>query len=248
MRLLASELLKIRTAPRTVVGLVLAELVVVAIGTASTIDSATSTGAPPGVDVETPALRNLEPDLIGAVSSSLLFALILGVLVITWEYRHGTITQTFLVTPVRERVIGAKMLVAGLVGAGLVVPALLLMLVIAEIWVGDKIHFGGHELQLIARVFLAAAIVAVLGLEIGAGIRRQLGAILVAFAWAAFVEPALSIWDSIQPYLPLHAIFQGVAGNGEASVSFGRGLLTMAVYIAVLGALGLGLTRRRDIT
>jgi ABC-2 type transport system permease protein len=248
MRLLGSELLKIRTAPRTVIGLVLAELVVVAIGTASTIDSATSTGAPPGVEVETPALRNLESDLIGAVSSSLLFALILGVLVITWEYRHGTITQTFLVTPVRERVIGVKMLAAGLIGAILVIPALVLMLVIAEIWVGDKVHFGGHELQLMGRVFLGAAIVGVLGLEIGAGIGRQLGAVVVAFAWAAFVEPALSIWDTIQPYLPLHTIFEGVLGSGEGSLSFGRGLLTIAIYVAGLGAVALGLTRRRDIT
>jgi ABC-2 type transport system permease protein len=246
MRLLGSELLKIWTAPRTVIGLLLAELVVVAIGTASTIDSATSSGAPPGF--ESPAERNLERDLIGAASSSLLFALILGVLVITWEYRHGTITQTFLVTPVRERVFGTKLLAAGLVGAALVVPALILMLVIAEIWVGDKLHFGSHELELVGRVFLGAAIVGVLGLEIGAGIGRQLGAILLAFAWAVFVEPALSIWGSIQPYLPLHALFQGVLGNGEGSVSFGRGLLTIGAYLLALGTIAVVLTRRRDIT
>ena len=121
MRLFASELLKIRTAPRTVIGLLLAELAVVAVGTASTIDSATSSGAPPGF--ESPAERNLERDLIGAVSSSLLFALILGVLVITWEYRHGTITQTFLVTPVRERVVGIKMLAAAVVGRPKTTPS-----------------------------------------------------------------------------------------------------------------------------
>ena len=246
MRLFASELLKIRTAPRTVIGLLLAELAVVAVGTASTIDSATSSGAPPGF--ESPAERNLERDLIGAVSSSLLFALILGVLVITWEYRHGTITQTFLVTPVRERVVGIKMLAAAVVGAALVVPALILMLVIAEIWVGDKLQFGGHELALMGRVFLGAAIVGALGLEIGAGIGRQLGAILLAFAWAAFVEPALSIWGSIQPHLPLHALFQGVLGNGDASLSFGRGVLTIGIYLAALGTIAVVLTRRRDIT
>ena len=240
MRLLASELLKIRTAPRTVVGLLLAELAIVAIGTASTIDSSNNP-AP----FEKPLL---ERDLIGAVGSSLLFALILGVLMITWEYRHGTITQTLLVTPVRERVIAAKLIVGGLAGAALVVPALLLMLVIAEIWVGDRLHFGGHELQLIGRVFLGAAIVAVLGVEIGASTARQLGAIVVAFAWVVFAEPALSIWGSLDSYLPIHAI-DGVLGTGgEGSLSFGRGLLTIAVYIAALGALALGLTRRRDIT
>jgi hypothetical protein len=245
MRLFGSELLKIRTAPRTVIGLLVAELAIIAIGTASTIDSATSSGAPPGF--ESPAERNLERDLVGVVASSLLFALILGVLIITWEYRHGTITQTFLVTPIRERVLGAKVLAAGLVGAGLVVPALVLMFVITEIWVGDKVHFGGHELQLIGRTFLGAAIVAVLGLEIGASTARQLGAILVAFAWAAFAEPALSIWHTVRPYLPIHAI-DSVLGSSDGAESFGRGLATAAVYMAALGLLAVFLTRRRDIT
>jgi ABC-2 type transport system permease protein len=246
MRLLGSELLKIRTAPRTVLGILLAELAVVAIGTASTIDSATSSGAPAGF--ESPAERNLERDLIGVVSSSLLFALILGVLVITWEYRHGTITQTFLATPVRDRVVAMKALVAGLIGAALVVPALLLMFVIAEIWVGDRLDFGGHELELIGRVFLAAAIVAVLGLEIGASTARQLGAILVAFAWTAFAEPALAIWHSLRPYLPIHALDGVLGSTGEGAVSFGRGFATAAVYVAALGLLAVVLTRRRDIT
>jgi hypothetical protein len=169
------------------------------------------------------------------------------VLVITWEYRHGTITQTFLVTPVRERVIGAKVVAAALVGAALVLPALILMLVIAEIWVGDRIHFDGHDIGLVGRTFLAAAIVAVLGLEIGASTARQLGAILVAFAWAAFAEPALSIWHVLRPYLPIHAI-DSVLGSSEAADSFGRGLATAAVYLAVLGLLAVFLTRRRDIT
>ena len=245
MRLLGSELLKIGTAPRTLFGLLLAELAIVAIGTASTIDSALNAGAPPGF--EPAPLRNLEGDLIGVVSSSLLFALILGVLIITWEYRHGTITQTLLGTPIRERVIGAKVLVAGLMGAALVVPALILMLVIAEIWVGDRLNFDGNDLELVGRTFLGAAIVAVLGLEIGASTARQLGAILVAFAWAAFAEPALSIWHVLRPYLPIHAI-DSVLGSSDGTESFDRGLATAAVYMAALGLLALFLTRRRDIT
>ena len=90
MRLISSEVLKIWTAPRTVVGMLLAELVIVGIGTASTIDSDTGSNAPPGFRVPPPPL---ERDLIDVIVSSLLFALILGVLVITWEYRHGTISR-----------------------------------------------------------------------------------------------------------------------------------------------------------
>jgi hypothetical protein len=120
MRLFASELLKIRTAPRTVLSLLLAELVIVGIGTASVIDGSDESGIPEGFDAVRP---RLERDLIDVTSASLLFAVLLGVLVITWEYRHGTISQTFLSTPVRDRVIAVKALVAGLAGAALVVPA-----------------------------------------------------------------------------------------------------------------------------
>jgi hypothetical protein len=226
-----------------VLGLVLAELAIVGIGTASTIDS--DEGLPRGVVLPRP---RLEEDLIDVTSASLLFALILGVLLITWEYRHGTITQTFLVTPVRDKVLVVKALVAAVAGAALVVPALLLMLVIAEIWIGDRLDFHGHHVELMGRVFLAAAIVCVLGMEIGASTGRQLGAIIVAFAWTIFTEPALSIWGSIERYLPIHAIDGILGSSGEGSVSFGRGLATIAVYIAALGALAIALTRRRDIT
>jgi ABC-2 type transport system permease protein len=245
MRLVASELRKVWTVPRTVLGILLAELVITGIGTASTIDSDTGSNAPPDFVVPQPSL---ERDLVDVLGASLLFALILGVLVITWEYRHGTISQTFLATPVRDRVVAAKLLVGGLVGAALVVPALVLMLVIAEVWVGDQLDFGGHDWQLVGRVFLAAAIVAALGVEIGACTARQLGAIIVAFAWAAFAEPALSIWDSLGPYLPLHSLDAVLGTHGDSSISFGRGLLTITVYLAALGALAGWLTRRRDIT
>jgi ABC-2 type transport system permease protein len=246
MRLLSSELRKIWTAPRTVLGILLAELAIVGIGTASTIDGSNDSGAPPGFESLT--ATQLERDLISVVGSSLLFALILGVLIVTWEYRHGTITQTFLVTPVRERVVGAKVLVGALCGAALVLPALALMLVIAEIWVSSRLDFDGHDVQLMGRAFLAAAIVGALGVEIGSCTARQLGAIIVAFAWAAFVEPALSIWNTLGPYLPTRAIDAVLGTNGDEAISFGRGLLTALAYVAALGALALWLTRRRDIT
>ena len=242
MRLLTSELLKVWTAPRTVVGLVLAELVLVAIGTASTIDSALSSGEglPQGVGPATGTLPpHLEEDLIS----------VLGILVVTWEYRHGTITQTFLSTPVRERVLGAKAVIAALAGAALTIPSLLLMLIIAEIWIGghEGFHFGGHEWSLVARLALAAGIVGILGLELGAITGRQLGAIVIAFAWLAFAEPALSYWSSIHDYLPAHGALDGILGTSGAAPRLGSSLLVAAAYVLALGAAAVVVTRRRDI-
>src|SRR6266498_5937792 len=45
-----------------------------------------------------------------------LFAALLGAMSITGEIRHGTIRPTFLVTPLRGRVVAAKVLASGLVG------------------------------------------------------------------------------------------------------------------------------------
>ena len=67
MRLFASELLKIRTAPRTVLGLLLAELAIVGIGTASVIDGSDESGLPEGIDAVRPSL---ERDLIDVTTSS----------------------------------------------------------------------------------------------------------------------------------------------------------------------------------
>ena len=63
------------------------------------------------------------PEGINAVFSNAaggyLFALIMGILIMTNEYRHGTAVGTFLVTPKRSTVLFAKLIAAAL--AGLVV-------------------------------------------------------------------------------------------------------------------------------
>ncbi|MEA2181367.1 MAG: type transport system permease protein, partial [Solirubrobacteraceae bacterium] len=60
------------------------------------------------------------PDLLIGTPLSILFVFTLGALISTNEFRHGTANSTFLITPRRERVIAAKLVVGlavGLVGA-----------------------------------------------------------------------------------------------------------------------------------
>lgn len=242
MRLLAAEVLKIWTAPRTLLGILLAETAIVLLGVITLLHSA----------VRGPVLPDrLARDVVSNADTSLLFAVLIGVLIATTEYRHGTITLTFLTAPVREKVIAAKAGAAVIASALLVLPALLLSAGIAQIWVGgrDDYHFGNHEWELIGRLFLCAAIAAIIGLFIGLSLKRQLGAVILVLGWLFFGElPLLGFFPGTRDYLVLPSI-GGILGDGGGDVpSFGRSLAVLASYAVGLGAVAVVLTRRRDVT
>jgi hypothetical protein len=79
-------------------------------------------------------------NVFGVLDNSRLLALVLGVLIITGEYRHKTVTPTFLAEPRRGRVVTAKLGVG--FGAGLVLGAVTMFtgLVIGFVLVGLDVH------------------------------------------------------------------------------------------------------------
>ena len=242
MRLLGAELLKIWTAPRTLFGILLAEVAIVLLGVITTIHSAVNSRRLPD---------RLASDVVSIGGTALLFAVLIGVLIATTEYRHGTITLTFLTAPVREKVLAAKTGAAVIASAMLVLPALTLSIGIAQVWVGgrDDYDFGSHQWELVGRLFLGAAVVAVIGFFIGASLKRQLGGIILVLGWLFFVEQALvGLFPETREYLAGPAIGGILGDGGEDTPSFGRGLAVLTVYMVGLGAVAVTLTRRRDIT
>ena len=242
MRLLAAELLKIWTAPRTLVGIVLAQTAIVLLAVITTLHSA----------VNDPVLPNrLARDVVSIAGFSLLFATLVAVLIATTEYRHGTISLTFLAAPVREKVIAAKAAAALIASALLVLPAVVLTAGIAQIWVGGRAgyHFGNHEWEMIARLFLAAGLVSLIGLFIGLSLKRQLGAVILTLGWLFFIEPALQgLFPGTKHYLVGSAIGGVLGDSGRDIPSFSHSLTVLVVYLVGLGAVSVVLTRRRDIT
>jgi ABC-2 type transport system permease protein len=251
VRLLYAELLKIRTAPRTSLGLVLGLLALVGLGSAATASDADS--SPSGAE-------RAPWDVIDVASIVPVFTLILGILVVTWEYRHGTITQTYLASPKRERVIGAKLGLSLLAGAILCAVALALALTVASFWISLDLETGHWELA--SRMVLGAALWGVLGAGLGALMQSQVGAIVTTFVWFLVAEPLLGaalglVTDfSIPDYLP-GGVLDRLQGT-EAAVEVGTGgpdhpfslwvaALLAAMYAAGSAALGTASAVRRDV-
>ena len=236
--LFRSEFLKLRTT-RTAVVLALALLVVTAMAIVGPLVLADSLDA------------SLQQDLITAATFAVLFSLLFGTLVMTGDFRHGTATPTFLVTPKREHVLYAKILAAAAGGLVLSVAALVLVYAVAIPW----LLIGGHEIYLFqegpVRAALATAAAAALwgalGVGLGALVRSQVGAIVGALVWFLILEGLVgALWDDAAPYLPGAAI--GALAGDSSDLSSAAGAAVSLAYAAAFCLAGTLLTARRDVT
>jgi ABC-2 type transport system permease protein len=241
-RLARAELLKLRT---TRVVYVLAGTALLFAGLTGTIVAVEDgLGEDPGLE------------LAQIVALSAILALVVGILLTTNEYRHGTITSTFLVMPRRPRVLLAK-LAAGAIGGivlGLAVAAVSFGIAIPGIHGnGDVIHLDLQLLDGIGRLVASYTLSLLVGVAIGAIVQNQAGAIVAAFGWLFVVESILNIVvglivdaDSpIAPYL-LGAALGGVIGGDPDLLEAGWAVLLSCAYVVVLSVAGAVAMVRRD--
>jgi ABC-2 type transport system permease protein len=192
-----------------------------------------------------------------------LLTLVVGVMSIGSEYRHKTITSTFLSTPKRVRVMVAK--VISLLGIGAFYGVVFL---VGSVSVGGTaIAIKGFspvpETGPIARALglslLVLGLWSLVGLGAGILIPNQVAAILIAVGAAWIVEPLLGIllglfsWgQTIVPYMPSQATTAMVGQVSTSStvhpLSWWAGALVLVAYAAILAGIGSVLTVRRDVT
>jgi ABC-2 type transport system permease protein len=185
------------------------------------------------------------------------FALLLGIVLIGSELGHGTITQTFLVEPVRERVLAAKAVLGAIVGCAFAAAALALVIVIATPWLaGDDIdlELGDPALRrVVVGILIAGALAGALGVGWGALFRGQGSAIGAALVWLLIGENVLGVaLGDARKYSPGSALAATVSGSrtqnsDDALLGMWPGTVLAVAYTVAFVAAGMVIMSRRDV-
>ena len=214
-------------------------------------------GAPYKISASNSAAGGVAVSLAGVVIAQLVLG-VLGVLLFSGEYATGMIRATLAVVPSRLPVLWAKLIVL----VGLVLP-LSLLAAVAEFFVTSALESsrGGSAISLtdpgvlreVAGASVYLAVIAVIGLALGALLRRTAAGLSV-FAAVFFVMPIVTAYlpHSIQgfaPYLPSNAggaLWGAGKLFGGQQLSPWNGFAVLCGYAVVLTGLAAWRLRRRD--
>ena len=239
---LKAELLKIRST-RTTIGLVLG---MIALTLLFSLLAGLLTRAPDLVSAEDQ--RGLLS--VGSLGGS--FAALAGIMLITSEYRYGTIRPTFLFTPKRSRVLAGKLaagLLAGLV-FGILAEGLGFAIGYASLS-GRGIHLvlsGNQIALLLLGTVVGTALWGAIGVGLGAILRNQVGAIIALLAWGFVAENLLFAFvPSVGRFAPVHAQDALTGLTTQHLLGPTAGGLMLTAWAAVLALAGMALVARRDV-
>lgn len=224
-----------------------------------------------GGDITTDMPQDLDPATIVATVYSLpaslgyTLPLLVGLLAVTAEFRHRTLTPTLLAQPSRSTFVTGKMLASVPMGLLYGVAGTLATLagaVLTFAFTGAENLLGeGDTWSVIGRTTLALTIWCMFGVGLGFAIPNQVVAIVVVLAFTQFVEPLLrgllNLSDAtagIGRFLPGAAGEALSGGSLYATLGVGEvlgavaGGLVLVGYALLLALLGRFTTLRRDIT
>ncbi|MCV2394119.1 ABC transporter permease [Actinotalea sp. M2MS4P-6] len=193
------------------------------------------------------------------------FPVVVGALSVTGEFRHLTLTPTFLAEPRRTLVLGAKALATvpvgvlfGLAGAASTVLGGAAVLALR----GEPTLLTDPEvLRTLGLTVLALTVWTAVGVGFGAAVPSQVGAVVVLLAFTQFVEPLLRMLLAVnEPTSGIARFLPGAAGEAITGASlysslgagdllaWWQGLLVLLGYGLLLAVIGRVTTLRRDVT
>ena len=205
------------------------------------------------------------PEGINAVfanaAGGYLFALIMGILIMTNEFRHGTAVGTFLVTPKRSTVLVAKLIAAAIAGLVVQVFSFLIATSAGVITLGFFEPHAPVTSELLWKIFrasvLSGIVLGIVGVGLGALVKNQIAAVTGAVIWTLIVEGlVVAFVESVGKYLPAGAI------TGLVDLDFGSNdfnftienylspfmaTLVLLGYAALFSLVAVRTTLRRDL-
>lgn len=216
---------------------------------------------PPVFAVVVALTDSLQPDdtVLGASLTAAVLAQLVGgvfgALTVTGEQAQGTLRTTFLALPRRPTVLAAKALVVAsvLLAVGLVSSGVSFLIGLGLL--DRSAHTTGDPWPALPGVALALAATGLLGLAVGAVVRRSAGAVsamvgvLLLPALLAPLAGDLQRWVAgASPAAALEKLTQTSDATAETVGSLGGwpSLLVVAAYTAVALGVGARFLQRRD--
>lgn len=221
----------------------------------------TVTGSTPGT--HTP-LEVFTGALTGGVQTAYMVTAMVGITAVAGEYRHRTVTPSYLAVPDRGKLIGAKLLISFIYGTVLGLVILAVCSAIAGPWLADRgLLNGSLEIVGITRAViggtLAIGIMTALGAAIAALIHNQMAAIGGLMIYLFAIEPRIANLDAtkdLYPFLPGGAV-QSLLYSGDKAFGSATGATLLApwiggmlllAYAGAITAVAVRTTIRHDIT
>jgi ABC-2 type transport system permease protein len=197
---------------------------------------------------------------VDQIGSNAIIVLVVALLAMTTEFRHGTIGRTLQLTPSRTRVLAAKLGVGVVYATAFFVVSLVVvaaLLLFGSVTRDAGLQIGGEVGRSLWQGLVGLALNAILGVAVGALVRSQVVAITVLLVWLFVVENLVAaLWPEIGRWMPfqaLNALFlsdevlanvpEGMVTPLEPTLA----LVTFLGYVVVASVIAVMLLRVRDV-
>lgn len=202
----------------------------------------------------------------GANQSARILAIIAGAMAMGVEFRHKTLSTSYLAVPVRNRMVVGKAIVTSAYGLAFGLVATVIGFLVAAVMVlikdGSLFLGRGGSWQALLLNIVSLALWTMIGFGFGILIKNMIASVLIAVGFAYILEPTLNVifalkhWTVPANLMPSGATTSlvGVDANGILGTGLGgdqwpayAGFLVLLGWAVIPAVVGLFTTVRGDV-